>query len=130
MEKENFKDFIKKLESLDGIKLPDPKIEFVTYSITPLPKDEVELQVQNIFLKNGIPYNQNYVETISQVLRDVPRIRNYKIDENLRKALILTLWKIYNETPANRKMTTMNTAFWMGMAFYENMEWVDLNDTD
>ena len=126
MEKEESKDlfsFIESLESLDEFKPLMSKLPDV-----PKPKDDTELEIQNLVIQSGVIYNQKAVESVAETVRSAKGLRSWKVNKILWTYIVLLLFEIFQKEKS--KMTAMKIAFLYGMAFHASSKWEELKEED
>lgn len=122
-EKQPFRNFIESLGSVDNI-----ETLFVKPSKIPKPKDDIELDVQNLVIKNGLPYDQAAVDSLSATIRSAERTKSWKISKLLWIYIVIMLWGVFQREKS--KMTAMKIAFLYGVAFHESMKWEEVEEDD
>jgi len=126
MEKENRQDVVGFIESLESLDEFSPLV--VKPSDIPKPKDDIELEIQNLVIQSGLIYNQKAVESLAETVRSADKTKSWKINKNLWTYIVILLFEIFQEEKS--KMTAMKIAFLYGMAFQASSKWEEIKEED
>lgn len=117
MDKEDpFKEFIENLEAIDKI----GEIEIVNYSSIPTPRNEIELYIQELIIQHGLPYNQEIVDLMVEMIKALQELPVESLGESWRYIIIL-LWDVLNSN--QQVMSAMKLAFMYGLALGSIIDW-------
>lgn len=122
-ERQDIVNFIESLESLDKFK------PFITKkSDIPKPKDDIELEIQNLVIQSGFLYNQKAVDSLADTIRSAEKIRSWKINKILWTYIVVLLFEIFQKEKS--KMTAMKISFLYGMAFHASSKWKEIDEDE
>lgn len=122
-EKQPFKDLIESMEVLDNFN------SFVVKpSDIPKPKDDFELEVQNLVIQSGLPYDQKAVESLAETVRSAKKNLSFKVNKTLWSYIVILLFELFQKEKS--KMTAMKIAFLYGISFHASSQWKELTEDE
>ena len=111
---QRWKDWIENLNT-DGI---EPQ------KLLPMPEetDDTEIQVETIFLQNGITPKPHYVETIAEAIRRAGS-NYYHLPQDFNVVINALLLAFKQNIVGNRKMAVLRSVFLFGVAIGHLIRW-------
>ena len=116
-EQERWLNWINSLQKID--ELPDKPKDYAEREITP----EILTFVENIVRDNGLEHNQDYIEMIATAMMTVAEIKDGKMPELLWQYITIILWHWFSQCQPSKRMSQMQVAFILGMAFERSLDW-------
>lgn len=118
-EKERWLNWINNLHKIDDIPNEPKGKDYGEIEID----SEILTFVENVVRDNGLEHNQEYIEMVSTAIMTVKEIKESKMPERLWQYITIILWNWFVQVPPSQRMSQMQVAFVLGMAFERSIDW-------
>jgi len=104
----------------------NPNLTFLNGETKPVVRDGIADYVDELIVKYGLLPNNEVRQDLIEVIRQYHDINYRFIPQTQKHYLMILLWDIISKNP--RPLTVAWTAFLLGIAFGELVEWEDVDN--
>lgn len=116
---QRWKDWIEGLHKIDQISNEPKGKDYGEIDIDP----DILTFVENVVRDNGLDHNQEYIEMVATAIMTVKEIKQSKMPEQLWQYITIVLWHWFVQVLPSQRMSQMQVAFVLGMAFERSIDW-------